>query len=111
MLCWNLYGTAATVPKKASTDHLLLSGWININSGIEADGSNVSPSVLEGIYRMATRERVANLLPVPDKKPVAAASARLHLATNAAVQTAAEGDGQREKAHSSCHLDMGHAEG
>lgn len=68
MLIWNFYG-GAIFSSKVSSEHLSFTGWLDLNSGIEVDGSDIPVWVQEGVYRAVTGDPTSvNLLP-PEEAP------------------------------------------
>mmetsp|Transcript_101436 Transcript_101436/g.316248 ORF Transcript_101436/g.316248 Transcript_101436/m.316248 type:complete len:609 (+) Transcript_101436:3-1829(+) len=65
MLYWAMHGSPVSFPLPASVskDHLSIRGWIDMNLGIEVDGTNVPSCVVEGIYRALSQQVSDNLLP------------------------------------------------
>lgn len=65
MLHWNLHRTSRGValPGVVTPRRLSLNGWLDMNLGIEADGSNVPVQVQRGIYHAVSQHEAPELLP------------------------------------------------
>lgn len=64
MLSWNLQpaNREAALPGAVSPRRLSLGGWLDMNVGIEADGSNINVQVQKGIYNMIAEGRSSELI-------------------------------------------------
>jgi len=69
MLCWNLQTSSRALPTAVSPRRLSLSGWMDINTCLEADGTNIPAHVQKGIYNRLARQRMPELLPYHGPPP------------------------------------------
>mmetsp|Transcript_107626 Transcript_107626/g.303100 ORF Transcript_107626/g.303100 Transcript_107626/m.303100 type:complete len:811 (+) Transcript_107626:128-2560(+) len=63
MLFWNMYESPAAFPASTTPWRLSLSGWLDMNVGLEADGSDVSVHVQKSIYDKVAEQPQPQLLP------------------------------------------------
>jgi len=73
MLSWNLQpaNRGAALPGSVSPRRLSFSGWLDMNVGIEADGSNINLQVQKGIYNTIADGRSPELIPNMQDEPTA----------------------------------------
>jgi len=71
MLSWNLQpaNRGAALPGSVSPRPLSFSGWLDMNVGIEADGSNINVQVQKGIYNTVADGRSSELNPYTQDEP------------------------------------------
>eukprot|EP00929_Paragymnodinium_shiwhaense_P032421 TRINITY_DN17962_c0_g1_i1.p1 TRINITY_DN17962_c0_g1~~TRINITY_DN17962_c0_g1_i1.p1 ORF type:complete len:802 (-),score=132.15 TRINITY_DN17962_c0_g1_i1:128-2533(-) len=64
MLFWNMHGSAEDYPSAATLPRLSLNGWLDMNSNIEADGSDIPGGVLTRIFQKVSQCKSRQLLPL-----------------------------------------------
>lgn len=93
MLCWNLHASTRALPTAVSPRRLSLSGWMDMNACLEADGTNIPAHVQKGIYQRLARQRIAQLLPYHGSPPTPANQGG-SASTSSSVPAGAEGPKQ-----------------
>eukprot|EP00928_Gymnodinium_smaydae_P087368 TRINITY_DN71638_c0_g1_i1.p1 TRINITY_DN71638_c0_g1~~TRINITY_DN71638_c0_g1_i1.p1 ORF type:complete len:838 (-),score=165.09 TRINITY_DN71638_c0_g1_i1:64-2577(-) len=66
MLCWNLHADPQAMPGGTQQRKMALSSWLEINSHLEGDGSNLPANVQHSIYEKVANTRCDSLLPRPE---------------------------------------------